>query len=332
MGTRPGMTLRVAEEDLEIDGRELTVRDLDRLTFPATGTTREDVLAYYEAVADVVLPHLRERALHMPRYPSGVEGPCWRRACPRVRPDWVATTAVWSSELGQRVEYAMVNERAALLWAIGMGSIELSTTLHRRHAPQRPTMIVFDLEPGEGVSMLDCCQTALTLRELLQEEGLGAVVKTSGGKGLHVAVPLSAHDIDYPMARSWARALADRLERRRPGKVVAHPDGLPWRRHKVVADDRLTAQHAFTLAPYSVCAGPRPRVSTPVTWEEVANALRLGDSDALCFELDEVAARVAARGDLFADVLGDQRATGAARLTGRYLSGTPDRPLPARRA
>jgi bifunctional non-homologous end joining protein LigD len=301
------MTPRVTEEGLEVDGRELTVRDLDRLTFPATGTTRQDLLAYYDAVAEVLLPHLRERALRLPRYPSGVEGPCWDRACPRVRPDWVPTITVWSAERGRPVEYCMINERAALLWAIGMGSIELCTTLHRRDAPHRPTMLVFELEPGEGTTLLDCCETALTLRELLHEDGLGAVVKTSGGKGLHVAVPLSADDIDYPAARSWARALADRLERRRPGDVVAHPDGLPWRRHKVVADDRLTAPHAFMLAPYSVCPQPRPLVSTPVTWEEVAAALRRGDAEALCFELGEVAARVAARGDLFADVLGDHR-------------------------
>jgi bifunctional non-homologous end joining protein LigD len=208
----------------------------------------------------------------------------------------------------------MINERAALLWAIGMGSIELCTTLHRRDAPHRPTMLVFELEPGEGTTLLDCCETALTLRELLHEDGLGAVVKTSGGKGLHVAVPLSADDIDYPAARSWARALADRLERRRPQEVVAGPDE-PFHRHKVLADYRVNTEHGFMIAPYSVRAEQTPSVSTPVTWDEVGDALQGDDPHALSFDIDAVLERVRAQGDLFAGVLGDRQALPAVPQT-----------------
>jgi bifunctional non-homologous end joining protein LigD len=137
--------------EFEVGGRRLTIRNLDRVLFPQTGTTKAEVLRYYASVAPVMLCHLEDRLLHMHRYPEGVDGPrFWQKACPEHRPGWLPTAPVWSRDKQAYIEYCVVSEPAALLWAVNLSSIELHSSLHRRHDLQRPTVLAFDLDPGRG--------------------------------------------------------------------------------------------------------------------------------------------------------------------------------------
>src|SRR5438270_13284460 len=194
-----------ARETLEVGGRRLRIANLDRVLYPETGTTKAQLLDYYVRVARVMLPHLRDRLLHMHRYPEGVTGPrFWQKACPEHRPPWLPTAPVWSEAKQDTIDFCVVNELPALLWAVNIGSIELHTSLHLRHALQRPTVLAFDLDPGEGVGLLECCEVALRLRELFEGFGMRALAKTSGSKGLQVYVPLNSDSVRYEATKPVA--------------------------------------------------------------------------------------------------------------------------------
>jgi bifunctional non-homologous end joining protein LigD len=171
--------------ELVVDGRRLAIANLDRVVFPQAGTTKAQLLDYYLRVADAMLPHLRDRLLHMHRYPEGVGGPSfWQKACPEFRPEWIQTVPVWSRDKHDNIEFCVIDETAALLWAVNIGSIELHTSLHRRDDLHRPTAMAFDLDPGEGVGLPECCAVGLRIRDLFAGVGLLSLPKTSGGKGL----------------------------------------------------------------------------------------------------------------------------------------------------
>src|SRR5215212_7844509 len=211
----------VASGEIEIGGKRLRIRHLDRVVFPRAGTTKGELLDYYIRVAEAMLPHLRERLLHMHRYPEGVEGPrFWQKACPEHRPEWVPVAPVWSRDKQANIDYVVVNELATLLWAVNLGSIELHTSLHTRHDLHRPTVLAFDLDPGEGVDVLGCAEIALLLRDVLEGMGLQGVVKTSGSKGLQVYAPLNG-DATYAQTNPVARAIAESLEELAPERVVS---------------------------------------------------------------------------------------------------------------
>lgn len=165
----------MSEGELEVDGRRVRVTTLDRVMFPRPGTTKSDLLQYYIQIGSVMLAHLRDRQLHMHRYPEGVEGPrFWQKACPEHRPDWVSTAAVWSRDKNAYIEYCVVNHLATLLWAVNLGSIELHTSLHRGQELHRPTAMAFDFDPGPRTSIVHCCEVALRLRELCEAAGVEA--------------------------------------------------------------------------------------------------------------------------------------------------------------
>src|SRR5215207_10724377 len=206
---------------LEVGGRLLNIRNLDRVVFPEAGTTKGELLDYYVRVADTMLPHLRDRLLHMHRYPEGVDGPrFWQKACPEHRPAWVPTAPVWSRDKQANLDYCVVNDLSTLLWAVNIGSIELHTSLHLIHDLQRPTAMAFDLDPGEGVGVLECGEVAVRLRQLFEGTGREAFLKTSGSKGLQVYVPLDGH-VTYAETKRAARRIAELLERERPDAVVS---------------------------------------------------------------------------------------------------------------
>jgi bifunctional non-homologous end joining protein LigD len=295
-------TMALPTGELEIDGHRLTIRNLDRVIFPATGTTKAEVLDYYVRVADVMLPHLRDRLLHMHRYPEGVEGPrFWQKACPEHRPPWVATTPVWSRDKDADIEYCVVEHLATLLWAVNLGSIELHTSLHLRDDLDSPTTLAFDLDPGKGVDIVGCARVALELRELLDGVGLRAFPKTSGSKGLQVYAPLN-RDVSYAQTKPLARAIAELLEERAPDRVVSRM-ARALRPGKVFIDWSQNTQHKSMVCAYSLRAKARPTVSTPVRWDEVEAAAATDDPDLLVFELRDALERVEQHGDLFADVL-----------------------------
>jgi bifunctional non-homologous end joining protein LigD len=302
---------------IELDGRRLAIRHLDRVVFPRTGVTKAALLDYYIRIAPLMLPHLRERLLHMHRYPEGVEGPrFWQKGCPEHRPEWMPIAPVWSEAKRATIDYCVVNELAALLWAVNLGSIELHASLHTRAAMDRPTVLAFDLDPGEGVDVLGCGAVALRLRELMQAVGLRAFVKTSGSKGLQVYVPLNCADVAYGQTKPLAKAIAQTLEAQTPDRVISRM-ARAERRGKVLVDWGQNTEHKSMVCAYSVRAKERPTVSTPVAWEEVEAAIEAGDAARLVFEMDAVLERVGRRGDLFAEVLTLRQEL--PRLTGALL-------------
>jgi bifunctional non-homologous end joining protein LigD len=292
--------------EVDVGGRRLQIGNLDRVVFPRTGTTKGEVLDYYVRVADAMLPHLRDRLLHMHRYPEGVEGPrFWQKGCPEHRPEWIPTAPVWSRDKGEAIDFCVVQELAALLWAVNIGSLELHTSLHRRDHLHRPTALAFDLDPGPGAGLLECAEVALRLRALLAELGLGAWPKTSGGKGLQVYVPL-AGEATYGQTKPVARTVAEVLEAETPQRVVSRM-ARSLRAGKVLVDWSQNTEHKSMVCAYSVRAKERPTVSTPLRWEEVEAAVDGGDAGALVFEMDEALDRVAEHGDLFASVLSERQ-------------------------
>jgi bifunctional non-homologous end joining protein LigD len=293
----------VADRDgqLEVAGRRLRLTTLDRVYFPRTGTTKADLLRYYIDVGEVMLPHLRERLLHMHRYPEGVTGPrFWQKGCPEHRPGWIPVAPVWSRDKGQTIDYCVVNELGALLWAVNLGSLELHSSLHRRDDPDHPTVVAFDLDPGEGAGIVECCAVALRLRELFDGLGLEGFPKTSGSKGLQVYVPLGG--ATYGFTKAASRRIAELLEHQTPDAVVSRI-ARAARRDRVLVDWSQNTPHKSMVAVYSVRARDRPTVSTPVRWDEVERCAAAGDPSLLSFDVDDVRARVREHGDLFAAVL-----------------------------
>src|SRR3954466_7949700 len=291
-----------ARTEVDVGGRRLAIAHLDRVVFPGTGTTKGEVLDYYVRVGDVMLAHLRDRLLHMHRYPEGVGGPrFWQKGCPEHRPEWLATTPVWSRDKGEAIDYCVVQELAALLWAVNIGSIELHTSLHRRDDLHRPSAIAFALDPGPGAGLLEGAEVALRVRAVLAELGLDAWPKTSGGKGLQVYVPLDG-EATYAQTKPVARTVAEVLEAQTPERVVSRM-ARSLRAGKVLVDWSQNTEHKSMVCAYSVRAKERPTVSTPVRWDEVEAAAEHRDPAALVFEMDDVRRRVAEHGDIFADVL-----------------------------
>jgi bifunctional non-homologous end joining protein LigD len=291
-----------ADGGFDVGGRRLKIRNLDRVVFPEAGTTKGELLDYYLRIADTMLPHLRDRLLHMHRYPEGVEGPrFWQKACPEHRPDWLPTAPVWSRDKRAYIDYCVVNELAALLWAVNLGSIELHTSLHLRHDLQRPTVLAFDLDPGEGTGLLECCEVALRLRELFASLELRSFVKSSGSKGLQVYVPLNG-EVSYAETKPVSCAVAELLEADRPDAVVSSM-ARKLRAGRVLVDWSQNTEHKSMVCAYSVRAKRRPTVSTPLTWREVEEALDEADPHLLVFEMVDVLGRVERHGDLFEGVL-----------------------------
>src|SRR4051812_9982363 len=262
-----------------IEGRQLSIANLDRVIFPRAGTTKAALLDYYARIAPVLVAHLRERPLHMHRYPEGVGGPSfWQKECPPFKPDWVPTVGVWSRDKGHEICYCVLNEVAAVLWAVNIGSIELHTSLHLRHDLHRPTVIAFDLDPGPGVDILGAARVALRLRDVLDGIGLRGYVKTSGSKGLQIYAPLG-DPLTYAETKPLARRIAEGIEERWPSLVTSRM-AKSARPGKVLIDWQQNTEHKSMVAPYSVRARERPTVSTPLRWEE----LETDDPSALVFE------------------------------------------------
>ena len=185
--------MRMAKiQQLEVEGRELTLSNPEKIYFPESGFTKGEVLAYYAAIAETILPHLHGRPLTLKRYPEGVAGvPFYEKNAPAHTPAWVERFAVARSEGGPDIRYVLCNDRATLLWATNLGDIEKHVLLARAPELNCPTSIVFDLDPGPPAGLLACGRVALRLKELLEGLGLQSFVKVSGSKGLHLSVPLN---------------------------------------------------------------------------------------------------------------------------------------------
>jgi bifunctional non-homologous end joining protein LigD len=285
----PGQwTLAGAEARVELTHPE-------RVMFPKTGFTKADMADYYRAVAAVVLPHLAGRPLSMRRYFQGVDGPKrWEKECPPQAPEWLTKVAVPSEAKGHPINYCVIDSEDALMWSVNHANIELHVTLAPREDIQRPTHVVFDLDPGEPAGIEDCAEVALLLRGMFEQLGLESLAKTSGSRGLQVYVPLNS-DVTYEQTKPFARQVAELVAQRWPERVTANMAKRD-RRGKVLVDWSQNEWHKSTVAAYSLRAREHPSVSTPVTWDEVA----AGELD---FDYAQVVERVQADGDLFEPVL-----------------------------
>jgi bifunctional non-homologous end joining protein LigD len=282
--------------EVVVDGRRLKLSNWDKVLFPQTGFTKGDLIAYYARIAPAVLPHLRDRPLTLKRYPNGVDSEYfYEKQSPSHRPDWVQ-----SARIGQ-VDYTLAQDRPTLVWLANLADIELHTSLALAQPPDRPTMMVFDLDPGEGAGLIECCEVALVLHRLFEQLGLTTVVKTSGSKGMQVYVPLAA-GATYEQTKPFARRIAELLEQRLPELVVSRMTRR-LRAGKVLVDWSQNDAHKTTVTVYSVRARDRPTVSTPVSWDEVERCRESSDPGLLSVDTEEVLARVGDRGDLFGPAL-----------------------------
>ena len=283
---------------LVVNGKKLLVSNLNKVLYPKPGFTKGQVIDYYIRVAPVLLPHLKDRPLTMKRYPNGVDGEFfYEKNCPTHRPSWVKTAKVWSEGNQRDMHYCLVQNLPTLVWAANLADIELHTSLARKQNVARPTMMVFDLDPGPPANIVRCCEVGIWLRDLLAELELKSFPKTSGSKGLQVYVPLNT-PVTFDQTKELARDIARHLEGKH-SKLVLSEMSRALRKGKVFVDWSQNDEHKTTVNVYSLRAKELPTVSTPLTWKEVEGALQKKDPQPLAFGSDQVLKRVEKFGDLF---------------------------------
>jgi bifunctional non-homologous end joining protein LigD len=294
--------LRMPEKaELVVKGKKLAVSNLDKVLYPKVGFTKGQVIDYYIRIAPVLLPHLKDRPLTMKRYPNGVDKEFfYEKNCPTHRPNWVKTAKVWSEGNDRYMNYCLAQDLPTLVWAANLADLELHTSLAKKNDVAKPTMMVFDLDPGAPADIVQCCQGGLWLRDLLSEMKLKSFAKTSGSKGLQVYVPLNT-PVTFDQTKDLSRALAQLLEQAHVNLVTSNMS-KSVRKGKVFVDWSQNDEHKTTICVYSLRAKDEPTVSTPVTWDEVANCLKKKKAELLKFRADQTLTRVKKNGDLFAPV------------------------------
>jgi bifunctional non-homologous end joining protein LigD len=288
-----------AKVTVDVGGQTLALSNLDKVLYPETGFTKGEIIDYYVAVADVILPHLADRPLTRKRWPNGTSAPSFfEKNTPRGTPTFVRTTFL--PEHGDDgVEYVVADSLATLVWLANLAALELHVPQWKvadDDVPRDPDLVVFDLDPGAPADIIDCCNVALALRELLQADGLQAYAKTSGNKGAQLYVPIAPAPATKTSA--YAKGLAERLEQALPDLVLSSM-AKKARKGKVFIDWSQNNAAKTTVAPYSLRGVARPTVSTPLLWDEVADASEAPD---LAFTAAQVVQRVAEHGDLLADL------------------------------
>jgi bifunctional non-homologous end joining protein LigD len=284
----------------EVDGRELSLSNLDKVLYPETGFTKGQVLDYYARIAEVMLPHLRLRPTTLRRYPNGVDGMSfYEKHAPNKMPEWIDTIEVPSkTNEHEPIEYLDVNSRPTLLWAANLASLEFHVPLWHatkgKPLPTPPDVMVFDLDPGPGTSIVECCRVAHWLGDYFGREMLCA--KTSGSKGLQLYTPVSRTTWDRQSDK--AHEIAKSIEREHPDDVTSTMRKT-LRDGKVLIDWSQNNSSKTTVAVYSLRARPEPTVSTPVTWQEIDRCAKSGDPTKLRFETGDVLRRIDKYGDLF---------------------------------
>ncbi|QGK70065.1 ATP-dependent DNA ligase [Allosaccharopolyspora coralli] len=293
----------------QVEGRELTLSNLDKVLYPTPGFTKRDVLEYYRRISAVLLPHVSDRAATLIRFPDGVgKGSFYEKNVSRHAPDWVRTAALVSGARGQGLStnhHVVVNDVPTLMWTANLAALEL-------HVPQwtvgpdaerhTPDLLVFDLDPGPPASIVECCRVALRLRDVLADEGFRPYPKTSGSKGMQLYCPVST--TEHEATSRYAKKLARQLEQQYPDEIIATMTKAA-RAGKIFIDWSQNNPAKTTVAPYSLRAREMPTVSTPITWREV-HACRSPED--LVFRSEDVLARVDEHGDFFADLHDSPRA------------------------
>jgi len=285
------VTLRVAA------GREVRLTNLRKVFWADEGITKGDLIRYYADVSSALLPHLRDRAMVMKRYPHGASGEFFfMKRAPSPRPDWIEICSIDHGN-GKVIDFPMVQDLASLLWVVNLGCIDLNEWYARRDDVDRPDYLHFDLDPVKGATFEKVLETALVLHAALDSLGMPNVAKTTGSRGIHVYVPIVRGPTQKEVW-SVAKALAQNLEARHPGLITAEYRIAKRPEGRVLVDYNQNAWGHTLASVYSVRPRPRASVSAPVTWDEVQRGLRIDD-----FRIDNVPDRLDERGDLWAPVL-----------------------------
>jgi bifunctional non-homologous end joining protein LigD len=287
--------------ELDINGKKIGVSNLDKIFYPKTGFTKGQMIEYYINIAEVMLPHLKNRPLSFKRYPDGVDGFFfYEKQAPASKPISVKTTDVPRGD-GSIINYCLINDLEALVWAANLANIEFHTFLHTVPAITKPKALAFDLDPGPPADALLCGQVALWLKDIFDSLGLHSFPKTSGSKGMQVYVPLNT-PATYEQTKSFARTVAQLLEREKTDVVLSNMK-RSLRNGKVFVDWSQNDEHKTTVNVYSLRAKEFPTVSTPLTWDEVKKGVAKKDLKLLTFKVADVLKRVKKLGDLFSPVL-----------------------------
>jgi len=299
-----------AEVRVEVDGRTLALSNLEKVLYPATGTTKGEVLHYYAQIAPVLLPHLHGRAVTRIRWPNGTDqSSFFEKNAPAGMPSWVRTVELPStgsrgpSRFGDRIKYPVVESLADLTYLANLASLELH--VHQWQfdddgRPHDPDRMVIDLDPGAPAGLDECAEVALLVRERLTELGLSSAPVVSGSKGLHLYAPLSG-DMSADDVRESAKLIAEGLEKEHRTLVVSEMTKAK-RSGKVFLDWSQNTASKTTISPYSLRGRERPFVAAPLTWDEV-EAGADGSGSIRQLTHTEVLERVSERGDLFEEML-----------------------------
>lgn len=290
---------KTEEKTVTVQGHKLKLSNLSKVMYPEAGFTKAHIIDYYRRAAPFMLPHLKDRPVSLKRFPDGVEGQAFfEKNCPHYRPDWLNI----SDKIGSSgTRYCLINDLATLIWIQNLAAIELHTILATADDRACPTMVAFDLDPGEPAHLLDCMELALVMRDMLAGVGLKSFPKTSGGKGLHFYVPLNT-PTDYEHTKRFARTVARIMEKHFPERVISRMS-KSLRPGKVFIDWSQNSQHKTTVCAYSMRARPQPTVSMPLTWEEIEQAVTKKKAEPLVFTADKAIKRMHDKGDLFEPVL-----------------------------
>ena len=298
MATRP-LTIPRDQDSvvLQVDRKEVRLTNLRKIFWPELGLTKGDLLQYYATMADVLLPHIRARAMVMKRYPNGASGPFFfMKRAPVPRPSWIETCSIEHGS-GSVIDFPMVQDRAALMWVINLGCIDLNQWYARCDDVDRPDYLHFDLDPGVGATFDRVRETALIVGEALDALKMPSLVKTTGSKGLHLYVPIVRGPVQKQVW-TFAKALAQELASRNPALITAEYRVAKRPRGRVLVDYNQNAWGRTLASIYSARPRPEATVSTPVTWNEVGRDLRIED-----FTVKNVPSRVAKLGDLWKPLL-----------------------------
>ena len=282
-------------------GRTLRLSNLDKVFWPDEGITKGDLLTYYRAAADVLVPHLRDRPFTLKRYPDGWQGEFFfQKDAPKHMPDWIPTVEVEvttreTPRRRRKIRAPLVNDELGLLWMVNMGCIDMNTWYSRVDKPERPDWVLFDLDPSPDVGFPETVEVALLVKEALDALGLESYPKTSGSEGMHVLVPIARRHT-YDDTREFAEIIAGALARRHRGLVTT--EWSKAKRRGVLVDANQNGEGKTIASVYSVRPKPGAPVSTPLGWDEVNESL-----DPRAFTMEVVLERVRQRGDLFEGVL-----------------------------
>ena len=284
---------------VDVGGRSVRVTNLDRVLWPATGGTKADLVRYYTAIAPVLLPHLAGHPATLHRFPEGVDGPHFFQTRAPSHPDWVRAVTLRSPN-DKVFDVVVIDDLPGLVWAANVAAIELHPYLGTAERFDAPTQVVFDLDPGPPAGLAACCTVALAVRELLDDLGLVAGAKASGGKGVHIHVPVEG--ADFGRTKAFARAVAELVARRLPDLVVTNMSKAV-RAGKVFIDWGQNDPWKSTVAPWSVRGYAVPTVALPVTWGLVERVAATGQPDGLLVLAGDVPALLDRDGDPFGQLL-----------------------------